>query len=474
MSGKRKIEVLKLPTLPSRPCLEDRISEAAVFKMVGRVSAVTGDAIELEGMSVPLGAICLLTTQSRKQVKGRVIGFRGLNPILSPLESLESVAAGDTVELVDYQQYLWVGDSLCGRVVDAFGQPLDGQKLPSNLSSIKAEREPPASLDRRPINHRFSTGVKLIDACLTCGRGQRLGVFAGSGIGKSTLLGMLANGSEADRIVIAMVGERGREVQEFIQNILGDEGLSRSVVVVATSDKPAAQRVAAAWTATSIAESFRDEGHHVLLLFDSITRFAMAQRELGLASGEPPTTKGYPPSAFQALPRLVERAGCNAIGAITAFYTVLVEGDDQQEPIADALRGLLDGHIVLSRDLAEEFMYPAIDLLQSISRLQPRLVDQVLADAVGELRRLMAIYRRNADLITIGAYRRGSDENIDAAILVHELFKKFAAQDSSESVDLIDAQNMLIELVNSLAHDGSTSQGLITSQFDPIGTSVDL
>ena len=282
---------------------------------------------------------------------------------------------------------------------------------------------------------------------LTCGQGQRLGIFAGSGVGKSTLLGMLARGSNADRIVIGLVGERGREVQEFIDHSLGDEGLKRSVVVVATSDTPAAQRVAAASTATAIAESFRDDGENVLLLMDSVSRYATAQRELGLAAGEPPTTRGYPPSVFNMLPRLVERAGRSANGSITAFYSVLVEGDDPNEPVADTLRGLLDGHIVLDRTLASEAHWPPINVVDSLSRLQPHLVDQQTLAASADARRLLSDYRHNQDLISIGAYRQGSDPVLDRAIEMRPGLKDFLTQDSTEVAMLPESQKELASLI---------------------------
>ncbi len=284
---------------------------------------------------------------------------------------------------------------------------------------------------------------------LTCGKGQRLGIFAGSGVGKSTLLGMLARGSSADRIVIALVGERGREVQEFIQRCLGEEGLQRSIVVVATSDSPAAQRVAAAHTATAIAESFRDQGEDVLLLFDSISRYAMAQRELGLAAGEPPTTRGYPPSVFNHLPRLVERAGRTKLGSITAFYSVLVEGDDMNEPISDALRGLLDGHLVLSRKLASRAHWPPIDILNSLSRSQPHLADATTSKAAAVIRDHLAEYNRVADLISIGAYRDGADPKTDAAIQWQPRINEFLQQDASEIISIDQSRQLLLELVES-------------------------
>ena len=324
-----------------------------------------------------------------------------------------SLSAGDRVRLVDHSEKLRVGPSLCGRVIDAFGQPLDSKPLPQDLVLTNAQRSAPESLDRPPIDKVLETGVRAIDTMLTCGVGQRLGIFAGSGVGKSTLLGMLARRAKVDRIVIGMIGERGREVQEFIDRCLGKEGLRRSVVVVATSDRPAAQRVSAAWTATAVAESFRDAGENVLLLLDSVTRFAMAQRELGLAAGEPPTTRGYPPSVFSQLPRLVERTGRTKTGSITAFYAVLVEGDDNNEPIADTLRGLLDGHIVLNRKLAAEAHWPPIDLLASLSRLQPHVASPELLKASVEARGHLATYAKNEDLISIGAYRVGTDAKID-------------------------------------------------------------
>ena len=462
------------PEISDLSRLKEEIDDAVLFRVTGRVSAVSGESIELEGLTVPLGAICQVTTQTGKRLRGRVIGFRGVRPLLAPLELLESVTAGDRVELIEKQQHLLVGDSLCGRVLDAFGQPIDGRPLARDLYRVRAEQKPPATLDRPPISEPLETGVRVIDGLLTCGRGQRIGIFAGSGVGKSTLLGMLANACKADRIVIAMVGERGREVKEFIQHCLGDMGLSRSVVVVATSDAPAAQRVSAAWTATSIAESFRDQGHHVLLLFDSVTRFATAQRELGLAAGEPPTTRGFPPSVFQSLPRLVERAGCSLKGAITAFYTVLVEGDDHQEPIADSLRSLLDGHLVLTRELAEESHYPPIDPLQSISRLQPKLVDQNLVSTVGKVRRLLADYRKHADLIAIGAYRQGTDPRIDSAISMHDRYKSFAIQDWRDTTSLREAQKMIADLSLDGEESNAGVESESVSRYDPIGTSVDL
>ncbi len=321
---------LEPPHLPDLESTERMIRTSVSFDVRGRVAAVAGESIEIEGMTAPLGAICQLRSSDGVTARGRVIGFHGVRPVLAPLERLGALSSGDPVRLIDTTLRLRVGASLCGRVIDAFGHPLDGMPLPQNLVTVDADRDPPESLDRPPIDTPLETGVQAIDAMLTCGQGQRLGIFAGSGVGKSTLLGMLARGSEADRIVIGLVGERGREVKEFLTNCLGETGFARSVVVVATSDRPAAQRVCAAWTATAIAEAYRDEGHNVLLLLDSVTRFALAQRELGLAAGEPPTTRGYPPSVFNMLPRLVERSGRTSKGSITAFYTVLGRRRRQQ------------------------------------------------------------------------------------------------------------------------------------------------
>jgi flagellum-specific ATP synthase len=441
---------LTTPALPDLQSTERMIGSSSILEVRGRVAAVAGESIEIEGMTAPLGSICQVRSCDGVRTRGRVIGFHGVRPVLAPLERLGALSAGDPVRLLDVSLRLRVGPSLCGRVIDAFGQPLDGKPLPQNLVTVDADRNPPESLDRPPIDMPLETGVQAIDAMLTCGQGQRLGIFAGSGVGKSTLLGMLARGSSADRIVIGLVGERGREVKEFLHHCLGEAGFARSVVVVATSDRPAAQRVAAAWTATAIAEAYRDEGHNVLLLLDSVTRFAMAQRELGLAAGEPPTTRGYPPSVFNMLPRLVERSGRTSKGSITAFYTVLVEGDDNNEPVADTLRGLLDGHIMLSRALAEESHWPPIDVLQSLSRLQPQLISRETAQSVAAARQHLSEYRRHADLIAIGAYRPGSDPRIDAAIAMRDPLRQFLIQDSQQITKLLDSQKSLSRLVQSV------------------------
>jgi flagellum-specific ATP synthase len=434
---------LNKPKLMSWQTATDRIAKTWMMDVTGQVASVSGDCIEVRGMTAPVGAICELRGANGQRCFARVIGFRNVHPVLSPMERIDRLAAGDSVRLADLSLKLRVGPALCGRVIDAFGAPIDGKPLPEDLRVVNADSSPPDSLDRPPIDKALETGVRAIDTMLTCGVGQRLGIFAGSGVGKSTLLGMIARGAKADRVVIGMVGERGREVQEFIQRSLGEKGLAKSVVVVATSDRPAAQRLSAAWTATAIAESFRDEGKNVLLLIDSVTRFALAQRELGLAAGEPPTTRGYPPSVFNTMPRLVERAGRTSRGSITAFYTVLVEGDDNNEPVADTLRGLLDGHIVLSRALAAEAHWPPIDVLESLSRLQPHLVTPEVSAVVSEARRHLSEYRKNSDLISIGAYRAGSDARVDRAIAMRDPLREFLCQRSDDFTPMSDSQNRL-------------------------------
>jgi len=416
------------------------------MRVTGRVAAVTGGTVELEGMTAPIGAVCRIRTMAGGTCDAKLIGFRGVRPILAPLGEPRGLSAGDAVEMIAPTARVKIGAGLAGRVLDALGQPVDGRPLPPGLASAEVDRAAPSSLERPPIDEPLPTGVRAIDAMMTCGRGQRLGIFAGSGVGKSTLLGMLVRGTAADAVVVGMVGERGREVRDFIEESLGEQGLQRSTLVVATSDQPAALRLQAAWTATAIAESLRDAGKNVLLLIDSVTRFAMAQRELGLAAGEPPTTRGYPPSVFGLLPRLVERAGRTERGSITAFYSVLVEGDDTNEPIADTLRGLLDGHIVLSRQLASESHWPAIDVLESLSRLQPRIVDPTVRNAAETVRRSLAEYRRQADLIAIGAYRAGTNAELDRAVALRDPLRAFLTQGSDEKFPIADTQTTLLQL----------------------------
>lgn len=438
--------MLNTPTLPDCESLKRSIAITSPLTVRGRVSAVIGGNVVVEGMTAAMGSICEIALADGTVCDAKVIGFSGVRPMLAPLSGETAFSAGDPVTLIAEALRVMVGPALAGRVVDALGRPIDGKPLPRGLTPVAVDRPAPDSLARPPIDEAIATGVRAIDSLLTVGRGQRLGIFAGSGVGKSTLLGMLARGTAADAIVIAMVGERGREVREFIERTLGEEGLKRSVIVVATSDQPASLRVQAAWTATGIAESMRDAGKNVLLLVDSVTRLAMAQRELSLAAGEPPTTRGYTPSVFAALPKLVERAGRTETGSITAFYSVLVEGDDNNEPIADTMRGLLDGHIVLSRALATDAYWPAIDVLESLSRLQPHLVERPIAEAADSLRRDLSEYRRHSDLISIGAYRAGTNPALDRAIAIREPARAMLTQRNDELFTLQQTQAALLAL----------------------------
>jgi len=356
------------------------------------------------------------------------------------------VRHGNHVRLVRTSQWLRVGDELLGRVVDAQGKAVDGKPPPALASRATFNRRPPHPCDRPRISEPLTTGVRAVDGLLTCGKGQRMGIFAGSGVGKSVLLGMMARYTSAEVIVIGLIGERGREVNEFLQRDLGAEGLAKSVVVVATSNEPALLRTQAAATATTIAEYFRDQGKDVLLLVDSLTRFALAQREIGLAAGEPPTSRGYPPSVFALLPKLVERSGRSPQGSITAFYTVLVEADDPNEPISDCVRGLLDGHTWLSRRIAARGQFPAIDMLQSLSRLMPDVTTEEHRRAAAAVRELLAVYSENEDVISVGAYRRGSNRTIDAAIDLREEIQRFLRQPVSQRSTLDDARKGLLLL----------------------------
>ncbi|TVQ02238.1 MAG: FliI/YscN family ATPase [Planctomycetaceae bacterium] len=442
--------MLKPPSLPTADVIRQRLDATCPLAIRGRVAAVLGGNVIVEGMTVPLGAVLRIELARGRSCDAQVIGFQGTRPVLAPLGEEAAFSAGDVVTLVDQGLRIPVGFRLMGQVLDALGCPLDGREVGRGATALAGDSRAPASWSRPPIDQPVSTGVRAIDAMLTVGRGQRMGIFAGSGVGKSSLLGMLARGTGADAIVVAMVGERGREVRDFVERALGPDGMARCVLVVATSDQPAALRVQAAWTATAIAESMRDEGGHVLLLVDSITRMAMAQRELSLAAGEPVTSRGYTPGVFAALPRLVERAGRSETGSITAFYSVLVEGDDLNEPIADTMRGLLDGHIVLSRALAEEAHWPAIDILESVSRLQPHLVRPEVADAAESLRRDLAEYRRHADLISIGAYRAGSQPSVDRAIAIRDAAGGLLRQRTDQRFTLDAAQQDLLSLVQSV------------------------
>ncbi|MBI5766916.1 MAG: FliI/YscN family ATPase [Verrucomicrobia bacterium] len=409
--------------------LRTQIRHLPPVQRVGTVTGVAGLIIESDGPNVGLGELCLVRSlRDDFTVRAEVVGFREHRVLLMPLGDTMGLHVGCEVAATDRPPLPRTGPEMLGRVLDALGRPFDDLGLLPVDRLAKQHSLPPHPLRRQRIKHAFVTGVRAIDAFIPFGRGQRLGLFAGSGVGKSTLMGMIARASEADVVVIALVGERGREVREFIEKDLGPEGMKRAVVVVATSDTPAPLRLRAAFTATSIAEAWRDAGKNVLFMMDSVTRFAMAQREIGLAIGEPPATRGYTPSVFALLPRLLERAGAGEQGAITALYTVLVEGDDMNEPVADAVRGILDGHIVLSRQLAHFNHYPAIDVLESVSRLTRDVCTPDEVTVAGRAREHLALYRKNEDLITIGAHQKGVNAALDQAIALHEPLRSFLRQ----------------------------------------------
>lgn len=425
------------------------IDKADTYKWYGKVLRVIGLMIESQGPAANIGEVCFIYASSTKDkpILAEVVGFSNERIILMPYAEVNEIGPGCLVEATGKSLTVKVGRGLIGKVIDSLGRNLDQSELPSGLSDYLTERLPPNPMSRPSIKEPIQVGVKAIDSLLTVGRGQRIGIFAGSGVGKSTLLGMIARNSDADINVIALLGERGREVRDFIESDLGEEGLKKSIVVAATSDQPALMRIKGAYTATSICEYFRDQGYHVNLLMDSVTRIAMAQREVGLATGEPPTTKGYTPSVFATLPKLLERTGTSAKGTITAFYTVLVDGDDMNEPIADTVRGILDGHFVLDRKLAEQGQFPAINILKSISRIMNSIVDDKHKAIAQQLRSLLAAYERNSELIQIGAYKRGTDPEIDKAILYYPKIQSFLKQDIHEYETLessIEKMQMLL------------------------------
>lgn len=419
------------------------------YKRFGKVSHVVGLMIESIGPKCSIGDICYIYTNgtTNKKVMAEVVGFKDENIVLMPLSSISEISPGSLVEGTGKALQIKIGEELVGSVLDAVGEPLTGEALPKGLKIYSTENDPPNPLKRPPIRSQLEVGVKVIDSLLSVGNGQRLGIFAGSGVGKSTLMGMIARNSKADINVIALIGERGREVREFIENDLGTEGLKRSIVIVATSDQPPLLRLKGAFTATAIAEYFRDKGLNVMFMMDSVTRTAMAGREIGLATGEPPTTKGYTPSVFAMLPRLLERTGTNELGSITALYTVLVDGDDMNEPIADTVRGILDGHIVLDRDLAHKGQYPAINVLKSVSRVMQNITSKEHRDLAREARKVLATYTSNEDLITIGAYKKGSSAEIDHAIEKYPSIMKFLAQDVEEHIDIEVGKDMLRQIM---------------------------
>ncbi len=412
--------------------LADRTYE----KCLGKVVKVIGLTIESIGPKANLNDLCYIVSKDKKQtVMAEVVGFREDRLLLMPYGNVEGIGIGSTVESTKEPLKVFVGESLLGKTLDGLGKPIDNSELELH-QGYSVEAEPPDPLKRKLIDEVLPLGVKAVDGMITVGKGQRIGIFAGSGVGKSTLLGMFARNTKADINVIALIGERGREVREFIERDLGEEGLRRSVVVVATSDKPA----------TAIAEYFRDQGRDVLLMMDSLTRFSMAQREIGLASGEPPVSRGYPPSVYSEMPKLLERAGNSEKGSITGLYTVLVDGDDFNEPITDTARGILDGHIMLTRKFANKNHYPAIDVLQSISRVMSSIIENEHKTAAGRLKMVLATYSEAEDLINIGAYKNGSNKNIDYAISKIDAVNEFLKQDVYEKLDFGNIVDLLAEI----------------------------
>ncbi len=416
-------------------------------KLNGRVCQVLGLIVESQGPAAHIGEICNIHyKRTAKPIQAEVVGFRDNRVLLMPFGDLHEVGPGSEVVSTGGGLKVTVGKSLLGRVLNGLGQPLDGKGPIEGDEQIEVNGSPPDPLRRERINTPLPLGVRVIDGLLTCGRGQRVGIFAGSGVGKSTLLGMIARNTAADVNVIALIGERGREVRDFLEKDLGEEGLARSVVVVATSDQVAVARLRGAQVATGIAEYFREQGLDVMLMMDSVTRLAWAQREIGLAIGEPPTTRGYTPSVFAFLPKLLERAGTSSKGSITGLYTVLVEGDDMNEPVADTVRGILDGHIVLSRALAAHNHYPAVDVLSSVSRLMPEVTSKTHRHLAGKLRDVLATYKTAEDLINIGAYVKGSNASIDYAIEKIDAANAFLKQGVDERCGFEEIEPKLNEI----------------------------
>ncbi len=433
-------------------------------EMRGTVVQTVGITVAAAGFPAPVGAVAEIERQGSAPLRAEVVGFKNDLTLLFPYGDRLGVRRGNLVRLARTVRWLRVGPGLLGRVVNAEGLAVDGKPQPLLTDRVYYDAAPPHPCSRPRIDEPLPTGVRVIDGLLTCGKGQRLGIFSAAGVGKSVLLGMLAKYTAADVNVIALIGERGREVNDFLERDLGPQGLAKSVVVVATSNEPAVLRVQAAMAAAAVAEYFRDQGKDVLLLMDSLTRFALAQREIGLAAGEPPTTKGYTPSVFALLPRLVERAGRSSAGAITGFYTVLVEGDDPNEPVADAVRGLLDGHIWLSRKLAGKGHFPAVDVTASLSRLMPDIVSREHNQAALRLRELLAAYRDHEDLISIGAYHRGSNLLVDAAMNLRQETDQFLRQDMSEHAEFSRTLAGLRNLVEHIAGTSPTASPSPESQ----------
>jgi flagellum-specific ATP synthase len=423
-----------------------RLDRRQPWRWRGQVVESVGQTIESAGPLASVGECCEIQDQFGRPHLAEVIGFRGSNVLSMPVETTEGIRFGDPVAALGVSPEIEVGPALMGRVLNALGMPIDDGRPPAVVLALPLDGAVRSPLDRVPIKTPLGTGIRVLDGLLTVGRGQRVGIFGGSGVGKSTLIGMMTRNTEADVTVVGLVGERGREVAEFLEDSLGVEGRARSVVVVSTSDESPLMRMRAALAATTVAEYFAAQGKHVLLVVDSLTRFAMAAREIGLAAGEPPTAKGYTPSVFTRLAKLVERTGQFRVGSITAFYTVLMEGDDQQDPLVDAVRSLLDGHVVLSRTLAAEGWYPPIEVLDSISRLMPSVIQPEHREQAGLLRRLMAVYARSEDLVRIGAYKPGSDPELDRALRARGAMRAFMTQEAHEQVRFAECVRRLSAL----------------------------
>ena len=425
------------------------IEQTKSIREIGKITEIIGLIIEADGPDASIGDLCYIYNKfGDNPVWAEVVGFKENKILLMPLGAMEGIQPGAIVVNTGEAMKINVGNQLLGRILDGLGNPIDtlGEIHCNEKRSTFSEMLNP--LKRNRISEPLSLGIKSVDSMITVGKGQRLGIFAGSGVGKSTTIGMIAKNTSADLNVIALIGERGREVKEFIEKILGPEGMKRTVVVAATSEQPSLVKIKAAFVATTIAEYFRDKGKDVLFMLDSVTRIAMAQREVGLAVGEPPATKGYTPSVFTLMPKLMERTGCNDKGTITGLYTVLVEGDDFNEPISDTARSILDGHIVLSRDLAHKNHYPAVDVLQSISRVMPDITTKEQQDYAGTLRNLLAVYKQNEDLINIGAYVKGSNPVCDRAIALMPKINEFLQQTVDDKFDFETTNNLLAELFN--------------------------
>jgi flagellum-specific ATP synthase len=423
-----------------------RLDDFSTFRWVGRVTKVVDYLVESEGPFCSVGEGCAILTSDGSTLAGEIVGFRGKVVLSMPTERPRGIRYGDRIVTRGTRPCLRVGPGLLGRVIDGAGEPIDSQGPYSAREYWPLRGEAPMPLARRPTREPLGCGIRAIDGMLTCGRGQRMGIFGGSGVGKSTLVGMMARGTSADLTVLALVGERGREVRDFLEEALGEEGRARSVVVVSTSDQPPLSRIRAALAATTIAEYFASQGKHVLLVTDSLTRFAMAQREIGLAAGEPPTAKGYTPSVFTLLAQLLERAGCFEKGSITGFYTVLMEGDDQQDPLVDAARALLDGHIVLDRRLSSRGHYPPISALDSLSRLMPAVCSPEHLAKAQRLRVLLASHAASEDLIRIGAYQKGADPTLDQAVAALPAIRAFLQQSKKDKSQIEQTVQALLAL----------------------------